>query len=201
MTKKDVLNIALPTVIQSILYFGVKLITHHPHLLISHFDNWLPFIPQFVYFYILWYLMLIGVPYLIYRYDKELLPKYNKIFLLDSIICISIFLIYPTTINRGVFTVNGISSWIVSLIYYFDQPVLNCFPSLHALNSLLWIVIMLNNKKIPTKWHYIVIFLSIGVILSTLFIKQHVIYDLFGSVLVLLISYIILKVIHLIKDK
>lgn len=201
MTKKDALYIAGPTIIQSLLYFGVKLICGSPNLLISTFDNHLPFVSYFVYFYVFWYVMLIFVPYLIYRYDKELLRKYNKIFILDSVICILIFLIYPTTIHRASFDVNSLSTWIVNLIYYFDTPVLNCFPSLHALNSLLWIIVMLNNKKIPKLWRGIIIFLSTGVILSTIFIKQHVIYDLIGSVGVLIISYLILKIISLIRKK
>lgn len=194
MKRKEVLYIIIPPIIQSFIYFITKLLIHNPHVLTSYIDSKIPFIPYLVYFYIIWYLLLIIGPYLIYRYDKELLKKYDVLFFICSIICGIIFIIYPTTVLRPTIEVNGASTFIVNLIYYFDSPALNCFPSLHALNSLMWIIFIGGNKKMPKIVRCIVTIISIGVIVSTLCIKQHIIYDLLGSIGVLIIGYIILKI-------
>ena len=199
MTLIDFLYIVLPVIIQSILYFGVKFLAFDIHLIQSTFDDKLPFIPYFVYPYILWYLMLLFIPFIIYIYEKNNLKKYDQFFLVCSSISILIFLFFPTTINRIPIEVNSFSTFIVDIIYRVDTPILNCFPSIHALDSMLWIIFFLKNKKTPKVLRLIIIILSISVILSTLFIKQHVIYDLLGSIGVLIIGYLIIKMIDYLK--
>ena len=106
-----------------------------------------------------------------------------------SFICTCIFIIYPTTIDRQlVFNDNSIFDYAVKFIYKNDTPALNCFPSLHALNSMLWIFYIGFNKKFNKLVRLIIILISIGVIFATLFIKQHAIVDLIGSLLVAIIA-------------
>lgn len=195
MTKTDLLYIILPPLIQSIFYFLVQIIVKNPHVISSPIDSHIPFLPIFVYPYIFWYLMLIIVPFMIYEYDKELLKKYDQLFMICSSFCILIFLIYPTTIERANFAVNGLSSFIVNIIYTADNQALNCFPSIHALDSMLFMMFLSNNKRIPKWFRLFITILSILVILATIFIKQHVIYDIIGSFIILVIGYIIQKLI------
>lgn len=196
MTRKDFLYIVLPVIIQSILYFIVKFFAFNIHIINSSFDDKLPFIPYFVYPYVLWYLLLVLVPFIIYVYEKDKLKKYDQYFLICSFISIFIFLVFPTTINRAAIKVNGFSTLIVDIIYRIDTPILNCFPSIHALNSMMWIIFFSKNKKTPLFLRGLIIILSISVILATIFIKQHVIYDLMGSVGVLIVGYLILKIVE-----
>ncbi len=201
MKKKYALYILLPPVIQSLLYFVAKLFEGNPHIVHSIFDDKIPFIPYFVYLYCIWYLLLVGAPYIIYKFHKCNIVKYSKWFFINSIICFLIFIIYPTTVIRSNIEVNSFTTWIISIIYFFDNPPLNCFPSLHALNSMMWLIFIGFDKKIPSYLRIIVSIISVGIIISTLCIKQHAIYDLVGSMVVLSLGYVILLIVNKIKKK
>lgn len=180
----------------SFLYFVVKYFEGDPNTLVSEFDNNLPFISQFVYFYILWYPMLIVVPFIVSLYDKEIFNRYLKVYAIAVLCSLLIFLIYPTTIIRGDIIVNNISTYIVSLVYYFDNPVLNCFPSIHVVGCVLFIISMLEVKNVPYLFKGSITILSILTILSTLFLKQHVIYDVIISIVMVSVIWIAIKIIY-----
>ena len=201
MKKKDILYIIIPPIIQSGLYFISKLFVSNPHLIGWDIDKKTPFIPQFVYFYVLWYVLLVGVPYLFYKYDKEKRDKYCFIYILSGIIAFITFLIYPTTIETAKFEVHNLSTWIMSLVYFFDQPTLNCLPSIHCTNCIIWIIMIGFNKKMP-KW--IRISLSIFcviVMFSVLFIKQHVIIDIIGAAITVALCYMCYYIYKKIRKK
>lgn len=189
---KKIISFYYPVLIQSILYFVAKLLSNNYHLITSNIDNKIPFISWFVYFYVAWYLFLILVPIILNKYDEDKRKKYNLLLSIGASICFLIYIIYPTYIIRADVEVNSLSSLIVSIIYYLDTPGLNCFPSLHILICIIWIYLFSNFKN--KKYKYLMIIFSALVILSTLFIKQHVIYDGIGSLIVFLISLIIIKV-------
>lgn len=193
MKRKDFLLIIVPVAIQSILYFCAKLFAFDIHLIGTNLDKQIPFIPSFVYFYVLWYILLIAIPYLLFKYDQKKLKDYSKMYILASIICFIIYVLYPTTINRATFEITSLSTYIVDLIYIFDTPALNCFPSFHCLNCFMWIYYMIITKNIPKYIKKAVIVVAILIILSTLFIKQHVIYDVIGALIVVIISQLVLK--------
>ena len=195
---KALIIIILVTSIENILYFLVKLLQKTPYLIGNTIDKKIPFIEYFVYFYVIWYLMLIIVPYIFYKNDKKDLIKYISLYSLCSITANIIFIIYPTIIERASIMPNTITKQIVNLIYYFDTPALNCFPSMHCIVSFIFILIAIESKTMTKNKKIIITSLSTLVILSTLFIKQHVLYDVIGALIIVLIySLIYLKI----KDK
>jgi membrane-associated phospholipid phosphatase len=191
MKRKDLLYIIIPPVIQSGLYFVSKLLIGTPHLIGSTLDKKTPFISQFVFFYVLWYILLVLAPYLLFKYDKEKRDKYCFIYIMSGILAFIFFLIYPTTIERANFHVHNFSTWIVSLVYFFDTPALNCLPSIHCTNCFIWILFIGLNKKVP-KWIRISLSLfCICVVFSILFVKQHVIIDIIGAAILVALCYLI----------
>ena len=201
MTKKDILYIIIPPLIQSGLYFISKLFVGTPHLIGWEIDRKTPFIPQFVYFYVLWYILLILVPFLLYKYDKEKRDKYCFIYILSVVFAFVTFLVYPTTIETAKFEVHSLSTLIMYLVYYFDQPTLNCLPSIHCINCFIWILMAGFNKNMP-KWIRISLSLfCVIVVFSVLFIKQHVLIDVIGAALVVGLCYLIYYVYQKIVKK
>ncbi len=191
--KKAILSIIGITVLQSIIYYLVKIIQESPNLIGSSIDNHIPFIEYFVYFYVIWYVMLIVVPYMFYKDDKILLKKYLTIYFVSATISNIIFILYPTTIERAVFIPNTFSKNIVDIVYFFDVPVLNCLPSMHCVASFIFIFIAIESrlKNQVKAW---IISLSSLVVLSTLFIKQHVLYDvILAFIIVYIVNYIYKK--------
>lgn len=189
MKKKDVMYIVFPPLFQSALFFLTKFVEGNAYNVSYTIDSKIPYLNIFVIFYVVWYLFLLLSPYIIYKFDKKLLPKFALTIMICNFICAFIFVIFPTTINRQVeFNNRSIFDFIVQFIYKNDTPALNCFPSIHALNSILWIKYIGLNKNIKKTIKIIINIISIGVLFSILFIKQHAFVDIIGSILVAIIA-------------
>lgn len=154
-------------------------------------DNKIPFIKSFVYFYFLWYFMLLIVPYMLYLFNKNNFYKYASICILSIIISSLIFFFFPTTMLRPTVTGHGLSIFLIKSIYYVDTPVLNCFPSMHVTLCLLFMYTTFITKEFNKKTQVLIYLLSTLIIMSTIFIKQHVILDIIGAVVVIIISIIL----------
>lgn len=79
-------------------------------------------------------------------------------------------------------------------------PGINCLPSIHCLYSFLFIFAVLDTKSNSPKWMKIfIITLSILVVLSTLFIKQHIVYDVIAAFAIGVVTWIIIDKCQLYK--
>lgn len=181
---------------ESFFYFLSKLTFLEPFLLTSSFDSNLPLVPFFIYFYIFWYLMLFIIPYIIYLKRKDLFYEYIAIFVTCILISSIIFFFFPTTIVRGDINVNGITSFLVNFIYLTDTPALNCLPSMHCAFCFGF---MYYSFRLDIKWYYklLINLISILIILSTMFIKQHVIWDVIAALFLVFIAIVLVKKLRL----
>lgn len=91
---------------------------------------------------------------------------------------------------RPEITSSGLMMSLVNLIYTLDAPV-NLFPSIHCLES--WLVFRgsLACKKVSKAYKVIMFIFSVLVCLSTVFVKQHVVIDIIGGILVVEIGILI----------
>ncbi|HGG0418997.1 TPA: phosphatase PAP2 family protein, partial [Clostridium sporogenes] len=72
---------------------------------------------------------------------------------------------------------------IVKFIYNTDNPY-NCFPSIHVITTYIIMRYMLNNEVENNRiTNIIVTILGILIILSTEFIKQHVLFDIIFAII------------------
>ena len=90
------------------------------------------------------------------------------------------FYFFQTTVPRPIVTGDDIFSKLILFTYKSDLPY-NCFPSIHVITAFLalkgLILLMLRKRiKIPVN---VVGFL---IIISTQFVKQHVIMDIFYAI-------------------
>lgn len=176
------------TAIQGLSYLIVKPFQANIHTLGNGIDAHIPFISYFVIVYCSWYVMLFIVPYLLYKKDRTMLAKYVSSLLIGILICCVIFIIYPTTVLRPEINSNNIFDMIVKLIYLIDTPAINCMPSIHCLLSMLFILTIGVSKKFNLRDKLIIAIISILIMLSTLFIKEHALIDLItGDVLMTIV--------------
>jgi len=186
---KKILFLTIFTIaFQSLCYLIGKLGLERSVLLDPKIDQIIPFISPFIFAYIAWYPLLIILPMVIYYYDKKSYYYYFSSVIITSILGITLFLIIPITITRYTGELSGISSSFVKLIYFIDTPT-SCLPSFHAAICFIWIFLSLKSKKMPTLFKVLVIVISILIILSTLFIKQHILLDVIAAFFVVLIAY------------
>lgn len=191
--KKDKIVICFyifcPPLIHTLLYFLSKLIQGTPYNITTTIDNKLPFISWFIVFYCIWYLLLIVAPLIIFKYDSNKLKRYAITYIVCSVISTFIYVLFPTTFDRPNISSNGIFEFMVKWIYSNDIPVVNCFPSFHALLCFLWIICIGLNVRINKIIRFIILFLCIGILLSTMLIKQHSFIDLIGAFFIVLLVY------------
>ena len=160
-----------------------KIHLQEPITLFSPIDYQIPFISAFAIIYVF-----IFYPFIIYTigYFAFIKPEkadrfFASLFLVYTISFIT-YIIMPVKMIRP--DPASLPSDFLSQVmanYYLSDPPLNCFPSLHAANSTL-AAYYLSREKSKYKW----LFWSIagGVILSTLFVRQHVIADEIAGFLV-----------------
>jgi membrane-associated phospholipid phosphatase len=170
------------------LYNILNSLTSNPIILLTKFDANIPFMPLFILPYLFWYVYILG--YLVYLCYKDTIV-YLITFIVIVFCELASFVIYyfiPTTVPRPTLEGDGVLIELVKITYAHDLPN-NCFPSIHVLTS---IAIMISCFFIKNKHIFHSIFiLSSGmiIIISTLFIKQHVILDIFGSLILIFFIY------------
>ena len=192
---KPLITTILLIVFQTTCYFTSKLFEGTPHLIGNAIDDKIPFNIWFIIPYCLWYLLIFIVPYYLYIKDKDRFVKYIYSYIACTIIANIIFIIYPTTVSRPDVVVTGPISFITHFIFSADTPIMNCFPSLHCAMSLLFILFIIPTKNINNYIKLSIIFLSILIMASTLFIKQHVFIDaISGNILAIISYYIIIPI-------
>lgn len=177
--------LALALLVNSCVYMGIAQLRRFLTFssLETPLDTVLPFLAPFVLFYVLAFVQW-GLNYLLIARDsKELCYRFAFGNIIAKLICLFFFVFLPTTLARPEVTGTDLCSRLVRLIYTFDPPV-NLFPSIHCLESWCCIRASFLLKKSNRAYQAATLIMSLGVFASTLFIKQHVIADVFGGIVV-----------------
>lgn len=160
----------------------------------TNLDLKIPYIKYFIYFYVSWYFFIFIIPYFIARFDKKSFKEYYLMMIISLFITLIIYIVFPTEMIRTNLDLigNGITDKIVLLVYK-NGSVNACLPSLHVLLSMGYMMPLFNNNKMPKWLKYLGFISGFGIIISTLFVKQHLIYDLIASIVIVIFAYEISK--------
>lgn len=150
-------------------------------------DSLIPFNKYFVVPYIYWYIYMAAVFAYFAITDGKKYFKFLFGIILGMIICFIIYYIFPTTVPRPLLKGDDIFIRAVSFIYKRDNPY-NCFPSIHVLDSFLAAIYINREEILPQRFKIISSIISFSIIISTLFIKQHYVYDALSA---MVLSYVI----------
>ncbi|PQP83642.1 inositol phosphorylceramide synthase [Paenibacillus sp. PCH8] len=148
----------------------------------SSLDRIIPYVPAMSIPYLGWYPFVFGVLAYLCAKDRQ---TYYRVLLSMNIsvwICYLIYFNFQTMVPRPELTGSGFGASVLGWLYSQDRPY-NCFPSIHALHSYL---VMRAVLSVPTIRKSVKMAVAAGaalIILSTLMIKQHVIYDALGAVI------------------
>ena len=141
----------------------------------------------------LYYCSLLLYAGLMSSFGKGKIKRIGDVFLATGgIIGGIVFIIMPTTLTRPEITGTGFWNWLTSLIYSTDAAD-NLFPSIHCLES--WILFrgVMRCEKQGTTMKIFMFVSAILVFASTVLIKQHVVIDIIGGVLVVEIGLFLAK--------
>ena len=155
-------------------------VTKHYHVIHMNIDDYIPFCELFIIPYFLWFAYVsIVVLYLFFTNKSD----YYKtcVFLFTGM---TVFLIVSTLWPNGhhlrlvEMPRDNLFTRMVSYLWRTDTPT-NLWPSIHVYNSLGAHLAIVHNKKLGQKKGIRIgsLLLAVSIILSTLFIKQHSVFD------------------------
>ncbi|SFA78795.1 PAP2 superfamily protein [Acetitomaculum ruminis DSM 5522] len=175
-------------------FYLEKTVVWHFNIVHVELDDMIPFCEYFIVPYLLWFLYnACGILVLFYKDVKN----YNLL-MYYLIIGMTVFLIVSTIYPNGHylrptrFEHNNIFTFLVKNLYATDTAT-NLFPSIHVYNSIgIHIALMKSNVTNDKKWITIPSFvLMISIILSTMFLKQHSVFDVVTGLLLAAFVYIL----------
>lgn len=132
-------------------------------------DRLIPFVPELLPLYVAY------IPFFWWTVvrsanDREL----NRILYathFQLLLCVPFFVLFPVRMPRELFYGADVYGWADAFWRWFDAPN-NCIPSLHVANSL---VCMQFNWPRSYRWLYTGV--ALGVVASTVLVKQHYVVD------------------------
>jgi membrane-associated phospholipid phosphatase len=151
-------------------------------------DKEIPFIPEFVWIYILSYL----IPFLPLMVTNDW-HRYNRLLIavgIATLVAALSYILVPLPLARPVLG-HSLSENILGFVFAADTYTgANSFPSFHVAIS--WFVVLGCIKQQMSRiLEVAVVVLALAITFSTLFVKQHVIPDLIAGICLTFLSWII----------
>ncbi len=175
----------LPVIVYFVIYmtwFNYIETTKASHYTVIHMaiDDRIPFIEYFIVPYYLWFIYVIGVVgYLMIR-DKDGFYRNYTFLTVGMTIFLVISTLFPNIqhLRPYVMPRDNVFSDMVRHLYSIDTPT-NLWPSIHVYNSIgAYLGVFHNEKLRRNKFiNYGCLTLSILIIMSTVFLKQHSMFD------------------------
>lgn len=169
-----------------------KNVTTHYHIIESTLDRYIPFCEIFVVPYLLWFLYcFITLGYFFFT-SKEDFYKAAKLTITGMTLFLIICTVFPNGQNLRpvVFARDNIFIDLVRMVYSKDTPT-NVLPSIHVFNSVACYIAIAHNDRL--RKHQSVQFgsliLTILIVLSTVFLKQHSIIDVVVALFMIAVIY------------
>jgi len=153
--------------------------------LLSSWDQTLPFIPEFVWVYLL-VIPLVFLPVFAVQKIKEFRLMIGS-FLTNFAVTLMHFLSIPFHVPRVKFGSETFSEQVLHWVQTVDLPY-NSYPSLHVSLSFLAAFIL---NRVHRFWGKAAVVLSVAISASTLFLKQHAVLDVISAFLLAVLSYLV----------
>lgn len=152
------------------------------HSLVTSLDKSIPMIQVFVIPYILWTPFIFLCFVMLCLKNKKIYYRTLLSLLFGLIACYIVYYVFQTEVPRPVIYGKSPLTYLLNIVYKLDNPF-NCFPSIHVLTCAIVMRGYSKCKNINITWKIVVWSICILIILSTQFIKQHVILDVLSAIL------------------
>ena len=187
----------IPLIIYGIIYLSwfrhlEETVTGRYQVIHVALDDMIPFCEVFVIPYMLWFAYVAVVVAYLFLNDKDdyfrtfiFLCTGMTVFLLISTLWPNGHHLRPYTMPR-----NNIFTRLVSTLYKADTPT-NLWPSIHVYNSLGCHIAVMKNKRLKKHKGIRIgsLILCTSIIMSTMFIKQHSVYDVVTAFIMATVMY------------
>lgn len=166
------------------------------HVIYSELDNLIPFCEYFIVPYLLWfpYLLLSVLWFIFFNPDKKEYYRLTFNLILGMTIFLVVSWLYPNIqhLRPHVFVRDNAFVHAVQRLYSIDTPT-NILPSIHVFNSLAVYMAITDCKKLKNNKivRYGSLILTVSIVLSTMFLKQHSVIDVSMGTTLALLGYLL----------
>lgn len=170
--------------VNCMVYWGAPLFTvgRTAYNLSGNLDDLVPFLPPFIVVYLGCYIFWVINYLLISAQGDEHRYRFFTADICSRLVCLVIFVVFPTTNTRPELIGHDIWTQAVRALYQWDAPQ-NLFPSIHCLVSWMCCIGLRGCDRIPKWYKWVSKFIAVLVFVSTLALRQHVLIDVAGGIL------------------
>lgn len=193
---KHVIYLLIIPVYLSIFCIEEKLIVNNYYATYMPLDDLIPFCEWFVIPYFIWHPMMVLTGLYLFFRDVDGFKKYITFVGGGFLIIVILYAFFPNgqNLRPTTFDHSNILIDVVKLLYQSDTNT-NVCPSLHVVGTIGAMIALLKCKNLQKLWFKILnVFVSILICLSTVFVKQHSIVDVFVGIAFGLVYYLIVYV-------
>lgn len=183
--------------------FLPRLTTVHYHPVVCVLDDYIPFCEWFAIPYYFWFAFLIGFGAFWCLWEPRAFRDFMWAIILTYSSTVVIYLVYPTMqeLRPVAFTRDNLLIRVVKGLYDFDTNT-NVCPSIHVLGALSVLFAGIHSKTLRgIGWKLFFWISTVLISLSTVFLKQHSILDVFAATGVGILCYLIQFVCYPIWEK
>lgn len=163
--------------VQGLSYLVVQRNPRTVHDMERRFDKIIPLVPQTVLVYVLWFPLLAIFPIGLYYCSEKSWMIYMVSTVIDIVISLIIYRLYPTSFDRPKVAADTLSGKILNFMYIVDYKGLNCMPSMHCSTCFIIIFAAITCTPMAGWIQALVCLLALMIVASTVLTKQHVIID------------------------
>lgn len=180
-------------------YYLERTVTKNYHIVHIKLDDMIPFNEWFLIPYMLWFLFIFATVSYFFLTSRSDFYKLTAFLFIGMTICLIIYTIWPNgqdlRPNLDALGRDNIFIRIIRNLYRTDTPT-NVCPSIHVFNSI-GAAIAINKSEVLKKKKWLTIstvILTILICMSTVFLKQHSVFDVMMGILLALVMYLVVYV-------
>ena len=176
-----------------ICYWGIKLFQSNYHTIEFFLDDKIPFWTRTIWIYNSFYPVILVSYFLMFKKGNEdIFVNCVIAAVIGCLISYVVYLCYPTIIDHGpIPDTDFLTKLHLDITYFFDNPAINCFPSIHCIFCFQVMYGLFKSKGFDTKLKVFLLVYLFLIAISTVFVKQHYFFDIIGGLVVCIIGNII----------
>lgn len=190
---------ALPLILYGIIYmqwfaYLERTVTSNYRLIHFRPDDYIPFCEVFVIPYLLWFAYVAAVVIYFFFKDKDDYFRACAFLFTGMTIFLIISTLWPNghDLRPAVMPRDNLFTRLTAMLYRTDTPT-NLWPSIHVYNSLGCHIAVMRSARLEHKKGIRIgsFVLCVSIVLSTMFIKQHSVFDVTTAFIMAAVMYVI----------
>lgn len=153
------------------------------HVIHCALDDVIPFREGFALLYCCWYVLIVISLGAFLLYDVTSFKRLQVYIMITQAVAMLVYIVYPSVQNLrpASFERDNALTRLMAFIYSFDTPTGVC-PSLHVAYSMGIASVWCRSRLAGRPWKLLMILSAVLISISTAFVKQHSVVDIFAAI-------------------